>query len=95
MKLLKPLHEAVALFCSVAVCPVGIKATGVPLFDAFEISRKRCMADRYLSRSWGDKPFDSSEEDIHAAPLKPDWPPKRDFRSRPASAQYHPHSLTR
>ena len=90
MKLLKPLHEGVALPGSIAVGPVRVEAACVPLLDTFEISRKRCLADRYRSRSWGDKPFETGEEDIHAT-----LPPKRFFFRRPASAQYQPHSRTR
>ncbi len=68
MHLVKPVDVVSAGLASGPVAPVVFEIVVVPLVDALEVLKKRCLADRYLFTWSADKPFETVEDLIHRFP---------------------------
>ena len=66
MHLVKPVDVGGAVDATGAVAPFVVEVVGVPLVDALEVLKKRCLADRYLFVRSADKSAQAGD-DIHAA----------------------------
>ena len=90
MHLVKPVDVVSAGLAPWPIAPVVVEVVGVPLVDALEVSKKSCLADRYLFIRSADKPEETFTEGIHEA-LRV----KRRRRRTPGSATVQPKSCTR
>ena len=68
MHLVKPVDVVGAGLAPGPVAPVVFEVVGVPLVDALEVLKKRCLADRNLFTSEADKPLETVEDFIHRFP---------------------------
>ena len=89
MHLVKPVDVGGAVDAPGAITPFVVEVVSVPLVDAFEVLKKRCLADRYLFVRSADKPEESFAEAIHAALRE-----KRRRRRTPGSTTVQPKSCT-
>ena len=89
MHLVKPVDEVDAGLAPRPVAPLVIEVVLVPFVAAFEVFKKRCLADRNLFTSEADKPFETVEDFIHRFP-HPRWP----GLTSPEVVVLHPYCLT-
>ena len=89
MNLVKPVDVVDAGLAPGPIAPFVVEVVGVPFFDAVEVLKKRCFADRNLFTWSADKPFETVEKVIHQLP-HPRWP----GLTSPEVVVLHPYCLT-
>ena len=72
MHLVKPVDVVDADLPPRPVAPLVVEVVLVPFVAAFEVLKKRCLADRYLFISSADEPEETFAEGIHRFP-QPRW----------------------
>ena len=68
MNLVKPVDVVSAGLAPGPITPFVVEVVGVPFVDAFEVPKKRCLADRNLFTWSADKPLETVEDVIHRFP---------------------------
>ena len=68
MNLVKPVDVVGAGLAPGPIAPFVVEVVAVPFVDAFEVAKKRCLADRNLLTWSADKPFETVEDFIHRFP---------------------------